>query len=378
IDLNTDETTKADALSGGSNANQIAVARIMKSYFFNVITDAWGPVPYSEALQGRALFNPSYDDQQAIYSGLFSELKGAVAQMDGGPGVEGDFLLGGDMAMWAKFANTLRMVYALRLSEVDEGTAKSEFTDALSAGVIGEGEDVMYPYLAETANQNPWYADFITRTDWAISLPLVDVMKPLNDPRLSVYADPAPNYGDVRGMPYGIIDAGDIPNDEISFPGFPAVRGQNAPLAIVTSSQVLFSMAEAAVRGWISDDAEQLYYDAIKASMERWGVYDDATFNTYIAQADVAWDANNAMELIATQKWIALYTQGYEAWAEWRRLDMPVLTPAPDALNQSKEIPVRYGYPTTERDANGTSYEAGLVLLGGEDGLDTHLWWDVR
>lgn len=374
IDLNTDETTKADALSGGSNANQIAVARILQSYFYNFETDRFGPIPYTQALQGRSQFNPGYDDQQTVYNGLFAELAAAVDQMDGGPGVAGDFIFNGDMDKWAKFANSLRLIYALRLSEVDETKAQTEFNAALNAGVIEE--DVMYPYLAETNNQNPWFARFITRTDWAISETLVDYMKPLNDPRLSAYADPAPNYGDVRGMPYGIDAAGDIPNDEISFPGNPAVRAQDAPLAIVSRSQILFSMAEAAFRGWISDDAEQLYYDAIQSSMERWGVYEEAAFNAYIAQPEVAWDANRAIELIATQKWIALYTQGYEAWAEWRRLDYPVLTPAPDALNASKQIPVRQGYPTSERDTNGPNYDAAVALLGGDDGLDTPVWWD--
>lgn len=376
IELNSDDATKADALSGGSNANQIAVARILKAYFFNIGTDRWGPLPYSQSLMGREQFKPSYDSQETIYNSLLSELGAAVSQMDGGAGVQGDFIFGGDMDMWKKFANSLRMIYALRLSEVDAGKAQSEFNAAMSAGVIGDGEDVMYPYLAESANQNPWFGTFITRTDWAISETLTNYMKPLNDPRLNVYADPAPDFGDVRGMPYGIEAAGDIPNSQISFPGFPSVRGQDAPIGIVTRSQILFSMAEAAVRGWTSGDAGQLYNDAIKASMQQWGVYDETAFNDYIAQAEVAWDAGKGMELIATQKWVALYTQGYEAWAEWRRLDMPALAPAPDALNPSKQIPVRQGYPTSERDLNGPNYDAGVSMLGGEDDLSTKLWWD--
>jgi hypothetical protein len=376
IDLNTEDATKADALSGGSNANQIAVARILKVYFYNILTDRWGPIPYTQALQGRELFKPAYDSQETIYNSFFSELEGAISQMDGGPGVNGDFIFGGDMDMWKKFANSLRMIYALRISDVDAGKAQSEFNAAMSGGVIGDGEDVMYPYLAESANQNPWFGAFITRTDFAISETLVNFLKPLNDPRLAVYADPAPDFGDIRGMPYGIEGAGDIPNSQISFPGFPGVRGQDAPIGIVTRSQILFSMAEAAVRGWISDDAGQLYNDAIKASMQQWGVFDETAYNDYIAQPDVAWDGGNGMELIATQKWVALYLQGYEAWAEWRRLDMPALSPAPDALNPSKQIPVRQGYPTSERDLNGPNYEAGVSMLGGADDLATKLWWD--
>ena len=95
IDLNTDDATKADALSGGSNANQIAVARILKVYYYNILTDRWGPIPYTQALQGRELFKPAYDSQETIYNSFFSELSAAISQMDGGPGVNGDFIFGG-------------------------------------------------------------------------------------------------------------------------------------------------------------------------------------------------------------------------------------------------------------------------------------------
>ncbi len=377
IQLNEDPATALDALQSGSNANQIAVARIMKAYFFQFMTDRWGPLPYTNALQGRENLRPEYDNQETIYTDILKELREAVAQMDGGPGVDGDFLLNGDMAQWAKFANSLRAIAAMRLSEVDPSTAQAEFADAIADGVISsDDESVMYPYLAETNNQNPWFGRFITRTDYAISSTMVDYMKPLNDPRLSPFADPAPNYGDVRGMPYGIENAGDIPNDEVSFPGFPAVRGQDAPLPIVTYSQMLFSMAEGAARGWIQGNAQQLYEDAIAASWRQWGVYDDAAFQAYIAQPEVAYDANNYMEKIHIQKWVAMYLQGYEAWAEWRRTGIPTLDPAPDPLSVVPEIPVRHAYPTSERDLNSDNYNAALGLLGGEDELHTPLWWD--
>ncbi|MEL7119564.1 MAG: SusD/RagB family nutrient-binding outer membrane lipoprotein [Bacteroidota bacterium] len=375
IDLNTDEATKADALQSGSNANQIAVARIMSAYFYQFMTDRWGPLPYSAALQGRDNLTPTYDSQEAIYNAVLSELKEAVAQMDGGAPVEGDFVMGGDMEKWAQFANTIRAIAAMRLSEVEPQLAATEFADAIADGIITE--DVMYPYLAEALNQNPWFGRFLTRTDYAISSTLVDYMKPLNDPRLNAYADPAPNFGDVQGMPYGIINAGDIPNDDISFPGFPAVRGQDAPIAIVTMSQMLFAQAEAVERGWISGDAEQFYNDAIKASMEQWGVFDQAAYDAYIAQPGVAYDASNYMEVIHNQKWVAMYLQGQEAWSEWRRSGFPTLSPAPVPLSDLPEIPVRHGYPTSERDINSTNYDAAVgTLLGGEDWLHTPLWWD--
>lgn len=378
IDLNSDDVSKKDALQSGSNENQIAVARILKAYFYHHMTDRWGPLPYSQALQGRKNFKPAYDSQEVIYDGIISELKSAVGQInEGAAPVKGDFLLNGNMAMWRKFANTLRMIAAMRLSNVDPGKAQAEFVAAYNDGVLSSDDDnIMYPYLAEAANQNPWFARFITRTDFAISSTLVDYMKPLGDPRVDAYADPAPNFGEVRGMPYGIAGAGDIPNADISFPHSTNVRGQDTPLPVFTYSQVLFTLAEAAHRGWISEDAEQLYYDAIAASWRQWGVFDQAAFDAFIAQPGVKWEAGRELELIGNQKWVALYLQGYEAWAEWRRLGWPALSPAPDPLNDEGTIPVRQGYPTTERDLNGDNYNAALGILGGPDALGTPLWWD--
>ncbi len=371
IDLNSNPETSADALSSGSNANQIAVARILKAYFFLQITDRWGPVPYTQSLQGRDNFRPSYDTQETIYRDLFKELKEAVNQIDGGAGVSGDFIFDGNMDEWKKFANTIRAKMALQISEVDPSGGQSEFTDAMNAGLIDA--DLMYPYLAESNNQNPWFGRFITRTDWAISDVLADYMRPSGDPRLDVYADPAPNHGEVRGMPYGIEAAGDIPNADISFPGFPAVRGQDAPLPIFSLSQVNFMRAEAAMRGWISADVQEMYEAAIMASMNQWGVTDADAIAAFMAHESVAFDGT--MEQIMTQKWVAGYTQGYDGWADWRRTGFPTLSPAVDPLNGT-EIPVRWGYPTSERDLNGENYDAAIGLLGGEDGLGTPLWWD--
>lgn len=375
IDLNTDEATKTDALASGSNANQIAVARIVKAYFYHVMTDRWGPLPLSQALQGRDNFKPAYDNQQAIYDNIFSELKAAAAQIDGGVAVKGDFILGGDMDKWRRFANTVRATAAMRLTKVDPAKAQSEFVDAFNGGLLEE--NVMYPYLADANNQNPWFAAFITRTDWAISDVLEKFMTAKGDPRLPAFADPAPNYDSIVGMPYGIDAAGDIPNDEISFPGSAKVRSQDAPIGIFTQAQVKFMLAEAAFRGWIGGDAQAYYEDAIKSSMEQWGVFDEAAYQAFINHPDVVWTAGEELKRIGEQKWVALYLQGYEAWAEWRRLGFPELAPAPDPLNEDGQIPRRHGYPTSERDTNGENYNAAVSsLLGGPDELSTRLWWD--
>lgn len=373
IQLNSSEDTQADALQSGSNANQIAVARILRAYFYQFMTDRWGDIPYSQALQGREDFTPVYDTQESIYKDLLKELKEAVAQMDGGPGVDGDFLFGGDMDQWKRFANTLRLVMAMRMSNVDAALANTEFNAALNAGIITD--NVMYPYLNETNNQNLWFGRFITRTDYSISELLADELRNLNDPRLFSYGDEAPNFpGEVRGEPYGLLNGGAVADADISFPNSTYVRKQNAPIGIFTMAQVYFYRAEAAVRGWTTEDAQAMYEAGIAASWDQWGVFDQATLDTYLA-GDAAYVAANAMELIGQQKWFALYLQGYEAWAEWRRTGYPALQPPADALNTSGQIPRRHAYPTSERDINGENYEAAVARQGADD-LDTRLWWD--
>lgn len=392
IDLNTNEETKGDVLSGGSNANQIAAARILKVYFYHMMTDRWGAIPYSEALKGNDNLTPAYDSQEAIYVDLVKELNEAVAQMDGGAGVQGDILFQGDMDQWALFANSLRARIALRMSDVNPAglNPATEFADAISDGVITT--DVMYPYLADAANENPWYSRFRTRTDYAIADVLGNYMIDLEDQRILVYANPAPDFDNNDGvvtfdeivpMDYNEPSPGDVRNASISFPGAaigaggPGVGIQNAPLPIITVAEINFAQAEAIERGWITGNAEQFYLDAIEASWNQWGVFDQTAFDDYVAQPEVAYNSANFEEVIGTQKWIALYPDGYQAWAEWRRLDYPVLVPHDRPLNQSGEIPVRFMYPSSEAQINTASYNAAVAAQGA-DTPDTKLWWDVN
>ncbi len=377
IRLNTDEASREVAAQNGPNSNQIAVARILKAYMFWHMTDRWGPIPYSEALQGRENFTPKYDTQEFIYKDLFKELKEASAQITSGT-IQGDFLLDGDMDAWKTFANSMRLVMALRLSEVAPDLAKTEFVSAYNDGVISSNaENVVYRFLADENNDNPWEDRFQTRLDFAVSKPMVDLLKSTSDPRLPVFADPAVLTQEYVGMPYGLEQevAGAIENDEVSFLGS-SLRQQDSPGYVMTYAQMQFSLAEAAMRGWISGDAKKFYEEGIKASFQQYGVYDEAAYKAFIAKPSVAYTAATGMEKIITQKWVALFLNGYEAWAEFRRTGFPKLTPAANPISPSKIIPLRQGYPTTEPDLNGTNYASALTMLGGEDDLAMPLWWD--
>jgi len=316
IDLNTNEGTKVAAgATNGSNNNQIAVARILKAYFFQFITDRWGDVPYSQALKGSANFSPAFDKQQDIYNDLFKEWKAAAAQFDASKAVQGDIMLSGDAARWKTFANTLRLIAALRLSKVDPAKGRTEFNAALTDGVFTSNSDnVQYKYLVDANNENDFYENYVTanRKDFAVSNTFVDYLKKVSDPRLP-YLATTNQKGDYAGVPYGAFPAPGKAQD-FSLVG-DMLTQQNSPVNIMTYAQVLFAQAEAAKLGWTTGNAKTLYESAIKASMQQWmgSGYTEAAYTAYIAQPDVAYADATALEKIGNQRWIALFAQGQEA-----------------------------------------------------------------
>lgn len=388
INLNTAEETKnkPTVIAGGSNGNQIAAARILKAFIFMQMADRWGDIPYSEALKGIEDITPAFDKQEDVYKALLTELKDAVTTIDNGGGPTGDILLEGDMDWWKEWAASIRMIIALRLSKADPATGKTEFAAAQAeGGLSGGSHTILYRYLSDANNQNPWYNNYVIgkRYDYAISETIVSALKTRNDPRLPVFATPT-GTGTYVGMPYGLTNPPDGVStgtlDELGTVSLigAAFRQQNSPAAVTTYAQILFAQAEAAHLGWIAGGetaAADFYLQGIEASLEQFGV--EAGYSAYVAQPAVAYNPAKAVELIQTQKWIAGYLgNGYEAWAEWRRTGYPVLTPARDAAPISGgQIPRRQAYPLTERDLNTENYN---IVIGrqGPDELTTRTWVD--
>jgi hypothetical protein len=375
IELNTNEDTKLSASAFGSNNNQIATARILKAYFFQWITDRWGDVPYSEALHGDSDFTPAFDKQEAIYTDLFKEWKEAVAQFDDGKAFQGDILLAGNTSKWKKFANSLRLIAALRLSKVKPELGKKEFLAALEDGVFNSLTDnVQYKYLGETANENPVYNNYsvTNRKDYAVSDVMINYLKKTADPRLPFLA--AKNIlGEYVGVPYAI---GGTKAQDVSLIGS-LLSQQNSAVNVMTYAQILFAQAEAAKLGWTTGNAKVLYESAVQASLQQWmgASYTEAALANYLAQPEVAYSDAAALEKIGNQRWIALFFQGTEAWSEWRRTGFPVLKPATSTLNGGTEIPRRLAYPVTENTLNQVNYKA-VVSAQGTDNQYTRVWWD--
>lgn len=360
-----------------------AMGMIMRAWTFQVVTDLWGDVGYAEALRIRqpdAGNQVAYDAQQAVYAGMQQELRDAAALLTSTGARMGaaDLIYGGDPEKWRRFANSLRLRMAMRLSDVAPGPAAAEFADALADGVFtSNAHSAVLWYLANGTNGHPIYEyENIPRIDHAISTTMVDSLSRLSDPRLRFYAKPT-SAGTYQGERPG--DTRDQPLNQISRVGEWFARA-DAPSYVMTYAEVLFLQAEAAQRGWIPGDPAALYQAAIRAHMTQFNIASDAfndipadSINAYLARPQVQYAG---LQSIALQKWIALYGNGPEAWAEWRRLDGPALTPGRDALNE-KRIPVRLPYPVSEQSLNGANNTAAVQRQGGAT-LNHRVWWDVR
>lgn len=352
--------------------NVEAMGVIMRSWNFQILTDLWGDIGYTEALQGRTPGSGNtvaYDPQEEVYRGLIAELRGAVAQLDPS-GVRmgnADLLYQGDPAKWAKFANSLRLRMAMRMSGANATVARDEAVAAIAAGVFTSNADnAVLRYLDNGTNVHPFNAYHRTAPTHTVSATLVDSLKRLDDPRLAVYATPNAG-GEYRGAPNGVTD--EIPLTNFSeFGTF--FRRADAPAFVMTYSEVLFLRAEAAARGWVAGDAAELYRQAIRANMEQFGISSTA-IDAYLAQPEVAYDG---LRSIGVQKWIALFGNGPEAYAEWRRTGHPGLVAGPDAENGGR-IPVRWTYPTSEEALNNAAYTAARARQGGAT-LNSPVWWD--
>lgn len=371
INTNTDAATKAGAATYGSNANQIAIARILKAYYFMLLTDAFGDLPYTEALKGKGTI--PYDKQEAVYPALLNELKAAVGQFDAGTTVRGDLMFAGNTTKWKKFANSLRAVISLRMSKANESLGKSEFAAAISAGVIDANADNATIAFPGGNYRNPVYNYYVItqRFDYAVSATMTNFLTGLSDPRINVYGNNS------KGFPYGLTRnaalAWQTTNPTFAFLLGYTKTPETQAMSVITAGQMNLVRAEAARRGWTTENPVTLYNSGITLEMNRWGISDATAISAYLAQPKVAL-TNTAADLqkIAEQRWLAHYPDGNQGWAEWRRTGFPALTPAP---GQSKSIPRRIPYGPNEGLYNTANYTAAAALYNSNS-QDAKVWWD--
>lgn len=370
-----------------SPQNQIAVADIMQVFAFHVATDIWGDVPYTEALQGSENRTPAYTAQEEIYPDLIRRLTEDQAQIDVSGSVPGDLVYGGDAAQWKRFANSLKMRIAIRMSDRLPDQAATAIQEAIAAGPMQDVEDsAVFAFSAAQPYSNPVYENYSisNRDDWAVTQNLVTVLQENDDPRLTAYVAPTPasvTAGSPAyvGLQYGLAGgvAAAVPRSSFSRPSA-QVREATAPAIFMLYDEVLFIKAEAAARGFISGDANGFLDDAVQASFDYWGVGDAAGNEDYINGLEDV-DGSNYEQTIGVQKWLALYMQGIQGWSEWRRLDFTGVFVEPaggKAASFDTPIPVRYPYPDNEGTLNSANLQAAVASQGA-DTQGTRLWWDV-
>lgn len=378
-------------------------AQVMRSLIFGYITDVWGDVPYSQALKGdaaEATLLPVYDAQKDIYTGLFADLTEAVDAMAAGasaastlqPVGAADPIYAGNRLKWQRFGNSLRARHAMRLANVDPTTAKAELAAAIAApgGLIASNADnAQMVWPGDGVYDNPWAANNRTRDDHRLSDRLLNEMVPVGDPRVPVYAQPtlanpnvyaglanaltaaqAATFSSTTSRPGRVFYA----NNRFCS-GCTGLTGARFPSFVLTYAEVSFILAEAAERGWIAGSAAAYYEQGIRASMGQWGVTDATEIDAYLARPSIAYAGGTAgLRQIALQKWIALYTDGVEAWSEWRRTCVPeTVKPGPAAVIGT--VPRRYQYSIREHSVNSAEVDAA-VSRQGPDNFTTRIYWD--
>jgi len=362
-----------------SNPNYKGVALVLRSWVFSLLTDAYGDIPYSQAGNIDQYLTPKYDAQKDVYLGVLADLKAAQSLLDpAGKAIAGDIIYNNTIVSWKKLANSLRLRIALRIADREPETARQTIAEIQAEGtgyINATAENAQLVY-SDSPNQNPISNLFDTRDDYRISNTIVDKLVTLNDPRLPVYAAKASATQLYTGLQNGLL-AGDASKllTSTSKPGayFTAPK---APAVIISYAEVLFDRAEAAARGFTSENPATLYNLAIEASFLQYGISNTTQIAAYQDLPAVKYDAANYKKSIGEQKWIALFGQGLEAFSEWRRLDYPVLTPAV-AGSLGGKIPVRFIYPGTEQSLNPEGYKAAVAHQGA-DLLTTRLWFDVN
>lgn len=389
---------------------QNAIAKVWRVNIYHRFTDYYGPIAYSEFGSGETSVN--YDSQEDIYRDFFATLDEAVAVFDQNPGGSAfagdDQIFGGDTEMWRIFANSLRLRLAIRISYIEPELAKQEAEKAINAGVItANSENVT---MSTTVNNINWLTIWTYIDEFRMSATSQSILTGFEDPRLSEYFSEAAEGGGYKGFRNGLPASakGNFLNNENSFVDEKWYTlpngGANPPNRIMDAAEIYFLRAEGALRDWnMGGTAKELYEEGIRMSIsdrtEASSVEIDAYINSTNTPAAID-DAYNTppasdipvqfqegadfeilQEQIITQKWIALYPDGWEAWSERRRTGYPRGYAVINSLNPDiaeDELIRRRTFTSDERATNSEAVQAAEALLNGPDAMTTRLWWDAK
>lgn len=406
-----------DAVSENpEDINKLSVARIWRVYIFHRLTDLYGDIPYTEA--GHALtgenYTPTYDEQSFIYNDMLMELEEAANALDPALPTFGnsDLIYGGNTGQWRKFAYSLMLRLGMRLTEVDEATARTWVEKAIAGGVILDDEDIaIIEYIDGTqVSSRNFIANGLMNVDYLnpqnednveggkLAKTLIDHLKETNDPRLNVWSvvwvkSPTGLYvADTatalqKGMPNAAFNNYPADFNTYSEPNPATILRYDTPLLVFTNAEVYLLLAEAALRGWYNGmTAAQAYENAVRAGMRQWalfgdaGVISDERIDSYLAlnPFKTSGTFEQQMEQIQTQKWVSLFLEDeYEIFANWRRTGYPELTPTSYPGNLTGgTIPTRFVIPDSEEIYNSENFYEARSRQGGTNLFTSRVWWD--
>lgn len=390
----------------------LALATVVKVLGMSRITDMYGPIPYSKFGKGTQV---EYDSQKDIYYSFFEELGKAIDVLTTYRNNNStaymkkyDYVYSGNVAKWIKFANTLRLRLAMRVSFVDKTKAETEANAAISNqyGLMTSTDDsAILNQTTSFSFINPIWEVSESFKDMRMSASMDCYLNGYSDPRLVNYFRPAEATGEYHGVKNGMTN---ISKDNYAAKASGINYNENSGMQWMDASEAYFLMAEAKLRLNIGSESVQSYYEqGIKTSFTSRGatgvdayianseslpltMYKDPTTNrnsvVTTSQLPVAWNEDASqetkLERIMIQKWIALFPDGQEAWSEMRRTGFPNFVKI-NSYNYTTEVASgelisRLKFPTTEYSNNSTNTQNAVTLLGGNDIAGTRLWWDVR
>ncbi|MFT6982149.1 MAG: hypothetical protein ACJAUD_000916 [Crocinitomicaceae bacterium] len=363
-------------------------ARIMKAYIAQLLTDMYGDVPYSEAVQGvSGIVTPKYDSQESIYvdeNGIIDQLNKAIEAIDNYAGTQtlgGDILYYGDLSKWRKLANSLKIKALIRISDRD-GEIALDISQELQA-IYAEGDFIANNFdnavfQFSSSQPNSFRMEQLRPGDfnlYVMSQTADTIFQELNDPRFSVFFRGTGNDPLVLN---GLINGIDNSQTTISISDYSLAgtvfRENTGDLQcnFMTAWETQFLLAEAANKGYIAENAQGLYEDGVANAFAYWNVTMPAN---YLSSGPAVYNAADGLEQIITQKWIANCINGYECWIEYSRTGFPQLLPVSASLNGG-DYPVRLPYPADEIALNQGNYDVAAGNAGGNS-VNSKVWWDV-
>ncbi|MBL7858570.1 MAG: SusD/RagB family nutrient-binding outer membrane lipoprotein [Cyclobacteriaceae bacterium] len=365
------EFVRKAALANGQ-ANYAAVAQLLQVYAYQILVDLYDKVPYSEALKGKeGILSPRFDNGDVIYDDLVLKIDEALSWISVSAPAPGndDLIFRGDMTLWRKFGNTLKLKIFVRQALARPAKAQEGIEElyAANAQFLSTGEDARVSFSTATGNENPLWQELnlTTPQNLVASKTSIDALQNNSDSRIQALYDVAPVTGQYDGLIQGTgTSAGGVYND-YARPDAAIILTKSAPVYLMTGYESLFLQAEAVQRGWGSGSAKALYDAAVLASFAFWGLNGSA-----MVGAGGEYEYDNALATIYYQKWLAFNgKQGYEGWTEWRRTGVPVLQKSIQGAPLTNVFPLRLIWPTNEVSSNPNVPALTTV--------DTPVWWDT-